>query len=49
MNWDDLRFLVTLGREGTLAAAARRLALHSPTPFAATLDELKRDKERLLS
>ena len=30
-------------------AAARKLALHSPTPFAATLDELKRDKERLLS
>ena len=31
MNWDDLRFLVTLGREGTLAAAARRLAVDQTT------------------
>jgi DNA-binding MarR family transcriptional regulator len=31
MNWDDLRFLVTLGREGTLAAAARRLGVDQTT------------------
>lgn len=31
MNWDDLRFLVTLGREGTLAATARRLAVDQTT------------------
>lgn len=31
MNWDDLRFLVTLGREGTLAATARRLDVDQTT------------------
>jgi len=31
MNWDDLRFLVTLGREGTLAATARQLGVDQTT------------------
>jgi len=31
MNWDDLRFLVEIGREGTLAAAARRLKVDQTT------------------
>jgi DNA-binding transcriptional LysR family regulator len=31
MNWDDLRFLVVIGREGTLAAAARRLKVNQTT------------------
>lgn len=31
MNWDDLRILVTLGREGTLAASARRLGVDQTT------------------
>lgn len=31
MNWDDLRFLVVIGREGTLAAAARRLKVDQTT------------------
>lgn len=31
MNWDDLRFVATLGREGTLAAAARRLGVDQTT------------------
>ncbi|MDD3354014.1 LysR family transcriptional regulator [Zoogloea sp.] len=31
MNWDDLRFLVTLGREGTLVAAARCLQVDQTT------------------
>lgn len=31
MNWDDLRFAVMLGREGTLAAAARRLGVDQTT------------------
>ena len=31
MNWDDLRFLVAIGREGTLAAAARRLKVDQTT------------------
>lgn len=31
LNWDDLRFLVTLGREGTLAAAARSLEVDQTT------------------
>jgi DNA-binding transcriptional LysR family regulator len=41
MNWDDLRFLVTLGREGTLAAAARRLGVDQTTVARRlrTLDE----------
>ena len=31
MNWDDLRFLVVIGRDGTLAAAARRLKVDQTT------------------
>ncbi len=31
MNWDDLRFLVVIGREGTLAGAARRLKVDQTT------------------
>nr|WP_296414078.1 LysR family transcriptional regulator [Zoogloea sp.] len=31
MNWDDLRFLVVIGREGTLAAAARDLKVDQTT------------------
>jgi DNA-binding transcriptional LysR family regulator len=31
VNWDDLRFLVVIGREGTLAAAARRLKVDQTT------------------
>ena len=31
MNWDDLRFLVVLGREGSLAAAARLLKVDQTT------------------
>lgn len=31
LNWDDLRFLVTLGRDGTLAAAARTLNVNQTT------------------
>lgn len=31
MNWDDLRFLVVIGREGTLAAAARSLKVDQTT------------------
>ncbi|MBI5615791.1 MAG: LysR family transcriptional regulator [Gammaproteobacteria bacterium] len=31
MNWDDLRFLVVIGREGTLAAASRRLKVDQTT------------------
>lgn len=31
MNWDDLRFLAVIGREGTLAAASRRLAVDQTT------------------
>lgn len=31
MNWDDLRFLVVIGREHTLAAAARRLKVDQTT------------------
>lgn len=30
-NWDDLRFLATIGREGTLAATARRLGVDQTT------------------
>ena len=30
-DWDDLRFLATIGREGTLAAAARRLGVDQTT------------------
>ena len=42
MNWDDLRFLVTLGREGTLAAAARRLSVDQTT-VARRLRALEQD------
>jgi DNA-binding transcriptional LysR family regulator len=31
MNWDDLRFVVEIGRAGTLAAAARRLKVDQTT------------------
>lgn len=31
MNWDDLRFAATLGREGTLAATARHLGVDQTT------------------
>ena len=31
MNWDDLRVIVTLAREGTLAVAARRLRVDQTT------------------
>lgn len=31
MNWDDLRFLVVIGREGTLAGAARTLKVDQTT------------------
>ncbi|THF56527.1 LysR family transcriptional regulator [Pseudothauera rhizosphaerae] len=31
MNWDDLRFLVALGREASLSAAARRLGVDQTT------------------
>ncbi len=31
MNWDDLRFLIELARAGSLAAAARRLAVDQTT------------------
>ena len=31
MNWDDLRFIVTLAREGRLATAARRLRVDQTT------------------
>lgn len=31
MNWDDLRFLVVIGREGTLTGAARRLKVDQTT------------------
>ncbi len=31
VNWDDLRILVTLGREGTLTASARRLGIDQTT------------------
>ncbi|KAF1047969.1 LysR family transcriptional regulator [Xylophilus sp.] len=31
MNWDDLRFLLALGREGSLAAAARALGVDQTT------------------
>lgn len=42
MNWDDLRFLVTLGREGTLAAAARQLGVDQTT-VARRLRTLEQD------
>lgn len=31
MNWDDLRFLLALSREGTLSKAAKRLQVHHTT------------------